>query len=73
MRKVSITNAAALGGAVANRAYGMCAASILNEKSVCNDMRKVSVTKAYARESAVSNRAYGMCAASGLNEKNGLQ
>ena len=28
-----MTQAAAMGGAVANRAYGMCATSILNEKS----------------------------------------
>ena len=73
MREVLITQAYALGGAVANRAYGICAASGLNEKAVCNDMRKVSITQASAREGAVANRAYGICPASLLNEKIGLQ
>ena len=61
MREVWMTQAAAMGGAVANRAYGMCATSILNEKSVCSDMRKVWITKASVLGGAVGNRAYGIC------------
>ena len=72
-REVSITQAAAWESAVGNRAYGMCAASLLNEKAVCSDTREVLITQAAAMGGAVANRAYGMCAASGMNEKIGLQ